>query len=590
MAKSGSITVAATSHDNLVFAWEEKAQSVANNYTTIDWTLKLVADSAGKIISSATKKCTVKVNGEVYTADNNIGIENNATKLLHKGSTTITHTSDGSKTFSVTFEQEFGITFGGKQIGTVYGSGTGTLDTIARVSTISCLDGILGQSSTINITRKSTNFTHTITYTCGSKTGTICTKHTGTSVSWTAPLDLAETNVVGTTVRLYITCYTYSGDTPLGADAIYVYYTIPDSIKPTVSFASITDITDTQSIIGSFVQKLSKLKISVDAEGSYGSNILSCEITACGKTYQGTTITTDALSLSGEVSFFANVTDSRGRKASAIIYTDILHYEYPKINSATVYRSNESGVMTSKGEYLTIQFTSTIYALNNKNGAWYKVESKQTSESAYTESRIEALTGVYTTSGYKYTFKADESSYNIILSVGDKFRTIPLTLFGPARVTKLMSFLKSGSRIVGIAIGKTAEGANVLDIGYKLKLSGGMYGEEEGEKDGWYYKKYNNGWAECWKTIEHTTAISTAWGGLYFGTRVERIDYPITFASRPTEIVSLQSETYQGIIYPEKDSYGINTVGKTACYNICRPSSVAASKFYISYMVKGKWK
>ena len=194
-------------------------------------------------------------------------------------------------------------------------------------------------------------------------------------------------------------------------------------------------------------------------------------------------------------------------------------------------------------------------------------------------------------SNAKYTFAAEDAAYNVILTVGDRFRSVPITVFGHPALGKLFSFLKKSGSIAGIAIGKKAETEGVLDVGYKLLLSGGIYGEEEGDKDGWHYKKYSNGVAECWKTIEHSTALSTAWGGLYYGTATSRQTYPFTFVSKPVETVSLQAQTYQGIIFPEKDGYGVNTASATACYNICRPSSITtATKFYISFNVKGKWK
>lgn len=116
-----------------------------------------------------------------------------------------------------------------------------------------------------------------------------------------------------------------------------------------------------------------------------------------------------------------------------------------------------------------------------------------------------------------------------------------------------------------------------------------IYPIEEGTSDGWTYIKWSNGIGECWKTLEHATAIDTAWGSLYCGTPSSRQAYPFTFSERPTEQVSLCAGQYQGILYPDKDTYGINNKTHTARYNICRPSSVASSTFYISYYIRGRF-
>ena len=114
--------------------------------------------------------------------------------------------------------------------------------------------------------------------------------------------------------------------------------------------------------------------------------------------------------------------------------------------------------------------------------------------------------------------------------------------------------------------------------------------ERGNNASGWNYRKWNSGRAECWKTVEYTTAVDTAWGSLYCGTPLARQDYPFTFKSKPVEQATLQSGTYQGILFPDKDSYGVNTASATARYNVCRPSSVASSKFYLSFYVFGLWK
>jgi hypothetical protein len=80
-------------------------------------------------------------------------------------------------------------------------------------------------------------------------------------------------------------------------------------------------------------------------------------------------------------------------------------------------------------------------------------------------------------------------------------------------------------------------------------------------------------------------------GALYHGTATSRQSYPFSFIDKPTEQVSLTAGSYQAILFPEKEGNGVNGASASACYNVCRPSSLATSmEFYISFYVVGKWK
>lgn len=135
MATSGSSGVNVTSHDSLWFNWSRTNYSIGDNYTDIYWELVLTSDGYGTISSTASKSWNITVNGTYYEGFNTVGIGANATKVLVSGTTRIYHNSDGSKQFSYSFNQYFGITFSGSWVGTVSGSGSDWLDTIPRKAT-----------------------------------------------------------------------------------------------------------------------------------------------------------------------------------------------------------------------------------------------------------------------------------------------------------------------------------------------------------------------------------------------------------------------------------------------------------------------
>ena len=255
MASSGSTSVAVTSWNTLKFSWETTSQSVVNNTSTISWKLQLIADSDGRIDSSTSKKWSVTVNGATYSGTNTVGIANNTTKTLASGTTTIEHAANGTKTFSYSFSQQFSITFSGTSIGTKSGSGSGTLNTIARKSSLSASNGTLGTAQTLTVSRQSSDFTHTITYACGSASGTIATKSSNTSISWTPPLTLASQNTTGTSVNVTFTITTYTGSTSIGTSTKTISCSIPSSVKPTVSLA-VSDAAGYSGTYGGYIQGL----------------------------------------------------------------------------------------------------------------------------------------------------------------------------------------------------------------------------------------------------------------------------------------------------------------------------------------------
>ena len=470
MATSGSTSVKVTNWDTLKFSWSISSQSIVNNTSTVNWKMELISGSDGRIDSSASKKWTVTVNGTSYNGTNTVGIGNNTTKTLASGSTTIAHNSNGTKTFSYSFSQQFSITFSGSNIGTKSGSGSGTLNTIARKSSLNASNGTLGTAQTLTVSRFDSSFTHTITYKCGSASGTICTKSSSTSVSFTPPLTLANQNTTGTSVSIVFTITTYTGSTSIGSNTKSITCAIPSSVKPTVSLA-VSDAAGHKDTFGSYIQGKSKFNVKVTASGSYGSTIKQYRTTADGKSYTAASFTTSVIANSGTLTISVTVTDSRGRTATTSTTASVVTYAAPKITALTVKRCDSSGNSSTSGAYLGITFSSEITALNNKNAAAYSVQYKKSSASAYTTSTLTNYAGQYKVTNGVFVFAAETAStYNIIFTVEDTFGTVAKVATGPS-VFKTWSLFKHGK---GIALGKIAELQGVLDVGFTTKFTGGI--------------------------------------------------------------------------------------------------------------------
>ena len=482
MASSGYKSVAATDHDTLKFSWSEVSQSVANNTTTIDWEMQLIADSYGKISSTASKDWSVTVNGKKYSGTNKIAISNNSTITLASGTTTITHNSDGKKTFSYSFRQELAITFSGEYVGTISGSSSGTLNTIARASQPSCVTypehtqnvGEFGDTISIHMNRKSSAFTHTVRYAYGSLSGTIA-EGVGTGTTWTIPLsfmDLIPENTSGSGT-IYVD--TYSGSTKIGTKSCGFTATVPASIKPSCSLA-LDDVTGIDDIYGSPVKGLSRIKVTVSAELAYSSPIASYSISVNGVKYSGETVTTGLLMSSGDVPVNVTVTDKRGRSASASYTMKVQDYTAPAVTKLTATRCNQDGTANRRGSYVKVTFSATVSSMSNKNTATYILKYKKTSAESYSQVIFSDLANNYAPENYTYIFAAATgNSYNVVIEAVDRHNALkPSTKSAKAPTASAIfswrGFKTDSGKQDGAGIGKVPEKPNTLQVGWETEF------------------------------------------------------------------------------------------------------------------------
>lgn len=206
MALSGSFNTTAYSGRYLTFSWTA-TQNVAANTSTISWRLVGAGTGSGYYVSGNFK---VVIAGEtVYQSATRIELR--VGTVVATGTKTLTHNSDGTKTFSASAEAG---------IYTVAvncrGSGNFTLNTIPRASTVTATNGTINDWATVNISRASSAFTHTVSATFGSITTGIATKTNQTSISWVIPSTWYSQIPNAKSGTATVTCQTYNGDTLIG--------------------------------------------------------------------------------------------------------------------------------------------------------------------------------------------------------------------------------------------------------------------------------------------------------------------------------------------------------------------------------------
>ena len=340
--------------------------------------------------------------------------------------------------------------------------GTVELTTIPRKSGLTVESGDLGIAQTLTIDRKYNGFTDTIEYSCGTASGVIVSKTDKTSVSFTAPIELASQNTTGTAVSVAFTITTYSGEDVVGTTTKTVSYSMPDSVKPSCKF-TITD----ESGAYAYIKGISKLYIEVTATEAYGAEIVSYKVTANGATYTDAYVSTEALKTAGAMPITVSVTDTRGRTGTLSTEILVLDYEQPIIQSLQAVRCNSDGTENAVGAYAKAIFSTDIS--DTSRNCSYVLEYKKAKDTEYTYAYL-PLNNTYHTRDYEYVFAADmSSSYDIRLTVIDEFNNIQRnTAIGTAIV--FISLWED----IGLAINKVAELEGVFDVGFVTRLEGGL--------------------------------------------------------------------------------------------------------------------
>lgn len=463
MATSGIITGPKVKTLWLTFEWQRTGVDVVKNASTIKWALKL--NSSSSLSFSADKSFTLKINGADYsgTFQTNISwADGTHEAVIRSGTSTIVHDSDGSKEFDISALFNIAVTISGTYIASLSLAGKQTLTAIARATIpVLSIDKMqMGDELTITLNRASNAYSHKLKYNFEGSVGVIADNAT-TSAKWTVPRSLAEAIPNSYHGVCIITCETYNGTKLIGATIANLTLTVNSLDYPSITSISIEDaVTGLNTKFGAFIQNKSKAKITVRASGVYGSTIKSYEISALNLNVFKNTLTTDIITVSGEIPVVVKVTDSRKRSVSTTKKINVLPYTSPTIEIFNCSRSDSSGTEDIYGTYLSVSMKFLIDSLNNKNDKTYVLEYQE--QGASTWSQI--------TSGSVYTYddvyihtqailNAD-NPYLIRLTISDYFSSISYTgELSTAFV--LVDFHQSGT---GVAIGKVAEEANLFDV------------------------------------------------------------------------------------------------------------------------------
>ena len=471
MALNGKVSGSYNANYDCELRWSA-TQSIANNTSTIklQWYM-IKRQNYDSYNNSGDSRVVLNIGGTTYTKYINFDFRNKAvgtTVLLATYSKTITHASDGTKSVSISGTHTTGL----DSLGTKTLSGTASLNTIPRASSVSASNMTMGTASNITISRKNSGFTHRLYYSFGSKKNVEITDGTttSTSVSFTPPLSLASEIPNATSATITIRCVTYNGSTQVGSATKSVKLSVPASVKPSVSSVTLAEAESAiKTQFGAYIQGHSKLSGTVNTTTAYGSSIASYRIEVNGAVYTSKTFTTGTLKNSGSQTVKVTVTDRRGRTSSAYTTSySVLAYTEPSITKFEVLRYRDANTQDDEGEFVKVLVSGTVTSLSNKNTVSLSFRHRLASGTEYTE--IDAGVTNYSfnyVSGLLSGFNSN-SSYVFEASLTDYF-TSAITGFTLPTAFTTMDILADGT---GVAFGKVAEEQDCLESGFNKTILG----------------------------------------------------------------------------------------------------------------------
>lgn len=331
------------------YLYEFMAQATEETYSIVDNTSrvtvytylrrnKLSSNGAFNLNGTAWK---ITIDGEEFSGTEKWDTRNTTDwQIIGSATKVVTHNSDGSKEITISASHTGNSASGSSKMGNASGSSNFILTKIPRASTIKATDANIGSPSSIYITPADGSFTHTITYSFGSLSGTVVNKTQQSPYAFTLPTSFYKEIPNDPYGVVTLTCTTYSGNTAVGtSQTTFKAYAPEEDNKPKIS-ATIVDTNDkTTALTGNssiLVKNRSTAKVAVTATAQNSAKIKN--------------ITVNGKATSNNVATFTNVTntkfeiiarDSRGfpNTLNKVAGTDFTMIDYlPLTLNAKFYR------------------------------------------------------------------------------------------------------------------------------------------------------------------------------------------------------------------------------------------------------------
>lgn len=546
----------------------ESSYSIASNTSKVNITFSVTTEGATYNESGDTSGY-VKLDGKQIANLAGKRFSKNTTTTLYSGQHTVAHNTDGTKSISV----EAGFDLNTSSFRWLYDSKTLQLTTIPRASSVSASNLVIGESGRIKITRASSGFLHTITYSIGSASGTILTKTDKVDFAWTPPVSLLNQLPSSTSGKITITCITFSAGKEIGRKSVTSTISVPTSVVPKITSFKISPVNTNDFLVANsiYASGYTKARVQTNATAGQGSKLDRIEITGIGS---GTgSDWTSRILQGGDFVVTATAYDNRGRKAVATQKLSVYSYSSPVITNSKSFRCNSNGEAASSGEFISVLLSAQITSLGGKNTAKLSVRSKTTT--GYWGQSTDLVDGVATVlPGF-----SAQRTYEVELSVTDSLGNIKRVSY-VISTDNITLHLRNGGD--GIAFGKYSEKKDTFECNYQAEFIHRVHATElyadnikdfvvqKGTDGIWSYQKWHSGRVDCWGTLTFRNVdVSQNYGSMKKSSTLEAKFPSGLFSRAPTEFDSLYS-LYAGLFLIKYN--GPNT-DRTTVFSVATPLS-----------------
>lgn len=429
----------------LTASFTENKTDTASNTSNITCTAKL---SAGNQWWSTSYNSTLTI----YWHDNRENYDRQVASITFAGISANT-SKTASKTINVTHKDDGTLSGYAKAVFTK-GSTTSSnapsnnnvstnntaLTTIARASQPSIAGGNkfnIGDTITINTNRKSTAFTHTVTFYFGTYSTQIATGVTDSCTFNTSTIanQMYQQIPNASVGEGNVTVQTYNGSTLIGTkNVIFQAYVV--NSNPTFDTAYLDTNSTTTTITGNnqqIIRNNSTLRINVsNAQAKNYASLQSLEIILNGSQHAKTLTTSSGYIDIGTINVSSNTTaqvsviDSRGIKTTKNLNITVLDWQQP---TAIINLQRQNNFYSETDINVNAEYSS----LDNKNTITIKERHKKVSDttySSYTNLQDDITTQLTLDNNYAWdiqvllTDKIGSTTYNLTVDRG-----IPIIYF-----------------------------------------------------------------------------------------------------------------------------------------------------------------
>lgn len=323
-------------------------------------------------------KYTLSLGDEAYSGSIRASVLESWVLIATASRIDMSHKDDGTLSIALSgsITAPTGTSFEGHKTS---GSGTATMDTIPRASTIYSAGNVtLGNACNIKFVPASASFRYRIKFAMGGWEFISAAFHPGKTSLYTydkyvIPLEVAKQMPYSLYGTMSVTLATYSdsdANVQIGSSSSSFVVTVPDNAetKPSVTMTLSPISSLPSAFAGLFVQGKTKVKATLTASGKYGATIMSYSMTAEGKSYgSDDDFTSDFLSNYGAKTIHGYAVDARGFVGSTSKDISVIAYSGPRLlavsgeKNVIAARCDKDGSLKDNGTYLKIKARRSYY-------------------------------------------------------------------------------------------------------------------------------------------------------------------------------------------------------------------------------------